>query len=363
LDRLPDEYATVSLAVLDEVLRESVGARAGAVVSAIVGPIGDRAGSRASAAAERAELWEWLSGHEVVAAQPVLADWVAALRRTGLIGGSVARTRQEIGDALRVLAKLPASGTPLPVFADEVLHDPHGLDEGTRCAGLVMRALSAIYEVPAPVDAQERRALWERAGVADDELSSVVLAAGLRPDGDDVASRILQVCANAGQAAALTLGHVRAATWSRGLPAEVWVVENPSVLALALARFATRCPPMVCTSGWPSSAGVLLLRKLASAGCDLRYHGDFDGEGVRIAAHVIARTGASSWRMAATDYLDALRDLPSGPPVGRVTEAPWDDDLAARMSEKGIAVTEERVASRLLDELTPSGHGVVGSAP
>ena len=49
-----------------------------------------------------------------------------------------------------------------------LLGDPHGLDDGTRCAGLVLRALTAIYEVEPPADAPARRALWERAGVAEE---------------------------------------------------------------------------------------------------------------------------------------------------------------------------------------------------
>ncbi|HEY2764617.1 MAG TPA: TIGR02679 family protein [Pseudonocardiaceae bacterium] len=361
--RLPGVYVTIALSRLDRVLQDAVGAGSREIVAELIGPVGDRAGDRLRATAERAELWTWLEEHPVIAAQPVLAGWVAAVRQGGLIGGSLPRTRDELQKTLRVLAALPASGLPLPVLADKVLHHPHGLDEGTRCAGLVTRALAIIYEVPAPADAQQRRALWERAGVADDELSSVVLAAGLRPPGEHAAGQILRVCADAGQAAALTLGQIRAlgqirtAAWTRGLPGVVWVFENPSVLALALARFGTRCPPMVCTSGWPSSAGVLLLQKLSAAGCRLHYHGDFDGEGIRIAANVLARTGATPWRMSAADYRSALEDLPSGPPVGRVTEAPWDQDLATTLRDVNITVSEERVASTLFDELEPRPAG------
>jgi uncharacterized protein (TIGR02679 family) len=351
MSQLPAEYATIPLSRLDQVLQDAVGTGIREVVTELIGPVGDRAGDRLRWAAERAELWTWLEEHPVITAQPVLAGWVAASRQAGLIGGSVPRTRDELRKALRVLAALPASGVPLPVLADEVLHDSHGLDEGTRCAGLVTRALATIYEVPMPADAQQRRALWERAGVTDDELSSVVLATGLRPPGGDPASQILRVCADAGQAASLTLGQIRAAAWTLGLPGVIWVFENPSVLALALVRFGPRCPPMVCTSGWPSSAGILLLQKLAAAGCQLCYHGDFDGEGIRIAAYVLARTNVTPWRMSTTDYRSVLDDLPAGPPVGRVTEAPWDEDLATALRDSGITVSEERVASRLFDEL------------
>lgn len=153
---------------------------------------------------------------------------------------------------------------------------------------------------------------------------------------------------------------MRATSFSTGLPDDVWVFENPSVLALALGRFGGRCPPLMCTSGWPSSAAILLLRRLAAAGCRLRYHGDFDGEGVRIAAHVLARTGATAWRMSSTDYLAGLAGAPSATPVGRVTDAPWDRELAALMRDRGLTVSEERVANGLLDVITRSGGAYQG---
>ncbi len=128
------------------------------------------------------------------------------------------------------------------------------------------------------------------------------------------------------------------------------VVENPSVLAMAVHRFGPACPPLVCTAGWPNTAAVTLLRGLRAAGAQLCYHGDFDGEGLRIAAYVIDRTGALPWRMSTADYLDAVTD--HGPPPGRLTDAPWDPHLAVALAERGVAVPEERVAPVLLDELS-----------
>ena len=164
------------------------------------------------------------------------------------------------------------------------------------CQRPVLRALALIYDMPPPVNAQERRALWERAGVAgdelSDELSNGVLAAGLAPAGADIASQILPACAGRGHVAAFTLSQLRVSPLDRGIPAQVWIFENPSMLAVALASFGRRCPPIVVTAGWPNSPGDRLLSKLAAAGALLRYHGDFDGEGLRIAANVAARTGA-----------------------------------------------------------------------
>ena len=60
--------------------------------------------------------------------------------------------------------------------------------------------------------------------------------------------------------------------------------------------------------------------------------------------------------MTSDDYLDAG---PDGPPVGRVSEVPWDAALAGHLTRVGRTVAEERVAGGLLEELarwaTPVG--------
>src|SRR4029453_13091938 len=110
---------------------------------------------------------------------------------------------------------------------------------------LVLRALAALYGEPATVGAETRRALWERAGVACDALSAQVLVAGLRPAGPDVLSRVLRSWAAAGQACAVTLAQLRGCPEFRIAAGPVRVVENPSVMTMALRRFGARCPPLV----------------------------------------------------------------------------------------------------------------------
>jgi uncharacterized protein (TIGR02679 family) len=354
--RTPGAYVTVSVRQLDDLLRQSVGLGAREAVERIIGPLGDSAADRRRSTAEREGLWAWLEGHPVVTAQPALRDWVAGVRRGGLIDRSVSTTRTYLEEVLAVVAQLPAAGEPLPAFADRVLHDTHALDEDRRRAALVVRALAAIYGVPAPPDAAARRALWERAGIAGDELSSIVLLAGFRTSGSGVAADVLDACARAGHAAVLTLAQLRAAGGWADPPGDVRVFENPAMIALALRRFGDACPPLVCIAGWPSAAGGLVLQRLAAAGARLHYHGDFDGDGLRIAAHVVARTGAEPWRMRSEDYLVAASA--DGPPVGRVTSVPWDHELAGHLVRVGTTVPEERVAPVLLDDLAEAVEAV-----
>lgn len=351
LTSYPGRQARVGLDRLNEALAPS-GVDARAVVAALIGPVADRAADRARSAGEREHLWSWLARHPVVSGQPALLRWVEQVRSDGVPKGGVAVLRRRLEHALAVVGVLPlADGRPLPDLAAETTGDPHGLDGTKALPGLVLRALASLRSLPVPGGAQERRELWSAFGVDCDAHSSSVLVLGMCAPGGDPLARTLRVWAETGQAAVVTLDQLSAVERPLRPGPVVYVVENPSVLALAQQFLGAGCPPLVCVSGWPGSAAVALLQRLASDGAELRYHGDFDGEGLRIAAHVMARTGALPWRMGAQDYQEALSRVTTAPPPGRMSPAPWDDQLHEVIAERGVAVHEERVAETLLSDL------------
>lgn len=356
--RLPGPDVTVSVAALDRALAGSPAVLdTRGAVEALGGPVVDRRAQRLARREEREALWAWLAARPIVVAEPALQTWVASVRVQGLVDGSVERTRHELERAIAVLQALPAEGRPLSSVAEQVCHDPHGLDDGTRVAGLVLRALAHLRGSASPADATERRELWADAGVACDAISTSVLVAGLRPQTSDPLAASLRIWAEAGQVAAVTLAQLQRHPLAPAA-ARVWVVENPAVLTEALAAFGACCPPLVCTSGWPNVAVVTLLRQVSAGGASLAYHGDLDGEGLRIAAYVVDKTGAEPWRMGVEDYLAGVKA--EGPAAGRVTDVPWDHALGPAMRDAGLAVPEERVMSSLLEDLSaarPHGGG------
>jgi len=70
------------------------------------------------------------------------------------------------------------------------------------------------------------------------------------------------------------------------------------------ARLGNRCPPLVCTAGYPSDAVRVLLAGLREAATQLRHHGDDDAAGEQI-------LGDLRRRMAPGGGTDRCR-LPSG---------------------------------------------------
>jgi uncharacterized protein (TIGR02679 family) len=258
--------------------------------------------------------------------------------------------------AARVLARLPADGLPLPALAAAVTGDTKAL-AGTPLASLVLRGLAARAGEPRPATAGERRALWESAGVVPDDLASQVLVLGPAGGGRRTAGRLARGAAREGLPFRVTLHQLTRSPLAVAAPQLVSVCENPAVLRAAAERFGAAAAPLVCTEGRPSVACLRLLAALAAGGCTLRYHGDFDWPGLRIAASLLSDQGAAPWRMGADDYLAAVATVDGERPVlrGAPAASPWDPRLAEAMAAHGTVIHEEDVLEVLLADLAGGG--------
>lgn len=352
--RRPAAITTVRVEDLDASLRASrVAAGLVEVLEAAGGPLQDhRAASRARRAA-------WKQVHDDLAVRidgyDELCRWVDALRADGLLRrlAEDVDTARTLGhQAVDILQHLPADNVPLGVLAADVTGDPHALDAGTALATLVLRgAATLLGQSGLPTGARERRELWAAVGVVCDPLSATVLVLGLRARGTHLLAGALMDHAGFGEPLRLTLRQLvdEALPYE---PAIVSVCENPTVMVAAADALAEDCAPLVCADGVPDAAADRLFRDLRAAGCDLRFHTDFDGGGIRIGNLLHDRFGAQPWRMGADDYRAALARVARTPDLaGAVPDARWDDGLAPAMRQAERVVSEEQVLDTLLADL------------
>lgn len=348
----------VDLAVLDQRLSERSGV--GGLQAVLAQLFGTPPEDRVAVRAARAEVKERpLSLALELVRTPWADDWVAGLRRTGLLTNRDDAERS-VRDAAMVLQELAGTSNRVQSRVElgaRLLGDAHALDRDRVLHQLVLRGLAAASGVRLPEGARERERLWTEYGVAPDLLSRTCLVWGLRPTStsDPVASR-LAVATEHGDPVHLTAWDMRRV---QGLPirrgARVLVCENPRVME-AVAERMVEDWAVVCTSGEPNLVVDEVLGSLAAAGAQLCYHGDFDWPGIAIADRVMTRFRAAPWRMSAADYLAAVR--PDGPQlVGVPVEPRWDPELGAAMRNHGRAVHEESVLTALLDELTGGMQG------
>ncbi|MFI9463263.1 TIGR02679 family protein [Streptomyces xiamenensis] len=348
---------SVSLPALDRLLRDCGASPAGldAAVTALTG----RVTVRAEEARRLADAWETARAPlaAAVSGRPALSDWYARPATATLIR-RLSRTPGEAGKVLSALAgvlpALPATSlVSLSTFAARTTGDAHALDTGPL-ATLTLDAIRALTGAPAGSGAQWRREVWASAGVLLDELSSQVLTLNLPGDTGTPTGRALS--ALTGEPTLLTLRQlVRNPPCFPG-DGTVYVCENPTVTLASADLLSANSPPLVCLRGQPSMAAVTLLRLLAEAGWTVRYHGDFDWGGIRIATRLATDVPWTPWRYTATDYEQALRTHPHTTPLtGPPAPTPWDPPLSMSLTRANRRIEEELVLSDLLSDLEAAG--------
>ena len=340
---------TVPLGELDQLLRRADRTwDLRAVVERRHGPLPDRAAD----AQEQAGALVAARAHarSLAPDEPWVETWLTDLDRGMLTRLHTRGELDLLSSAARVLAQLPADGIPLPALASHITGDTKALGS-TTLAGLVLRGIARRLGEPAPRSTAERRALWEASGVVPDDLASQVLVLNLAPTGSALAGWLTEARA-AGLPFRITLQQLARQPLDHDGVGVVFVCENPAVLRAAAEQLGPGSAPLVCTEGRPSVACLRLLDGLVAAGADVRYHGDFDWPGLRIAASLLAATDGRPWRFGAVDYLDAVEQVePRSPLTGPTATSPWDPDLAHAMADVERTIYEEDVLDVLLSDL------------
>ncbi|WP_313034319.1 TIGR02679 family protein [Massilia alkalitolerans] len=305
------------------------------------GPVTDLAAARA----ETTRAWDAVRAQ---ASDSRLSAFLANGRGLGLLKRLAARqpaAEYLIAQVQAVLAQLPAQAIPRSHLAAKVLGDAHALDPGSPVATIVLAVLRNARAGGDEQEAEETaRALWAETGVLVNELARPVLFLNLpgsvadrKGDPDYLSLRAL----------------LRAPPEWQLASRDVYVCENPNLVAIAADALGPQCAPLVCTDGMPAAAQRALLSQLAAAGACLHYHGDFDWPGIAIANTVIDLFSAVPWRFSAADYCAALDEEVevTRPLVGLAAEARWDKALTAAMRERGRAIDEEALAASLVKDL------------
>jgi uncharacterized protein (TIGR02679 family) len=335
----------------------------------------DAALSRAGIAPSLRRALELLDGtiHDRKAQRQMLEQsWADALTRVGeprlkalvstpsgmallkRLAGSDARGAQSLlTRCQRVLERLPERGMPLAQLAARMLGDAHALDPGSPVASLVLRASA---EGATEQDHAERpREQWARLGVTVNELAAPALCLNLPVHPTDESA--VSITLSAGEPVHLSLRKLLRdpPSWAV-LDRDVFVCENPSIVAIAADRLGGSSAPLVCTDGMPSAAQRTLMSQLAAAGAHLRYHGDFDWPGLTIGNFIMRALGARPWRFTADDYLAACQGCASLLAAEGRIEAQWDPSLAGVMAERALTIHEEAVSDLLLEDLRAETH-------
>lgn len=323
-------------------------------VLALVGPIPNERFASMARDAQWNQFWQAAVAR--MEGTPAALNWINDLQSNGLLKRitihDVSRAEELFNYAATIVEQVPFPAVRLAELAATITGNSHALDLGQPLAALVIRFAKQLDEACRWKTAAERRDAWELLGVLCDELSAPVLVLNLRADTESLTGQALNLHADAGEPYRISIRQLRRHPPIFDLNIcgpEVFVCENPTVVDVAANRLGSACRPLICIDGQPKTASRLLLDSLAKAGMKLRYHGDFDWDGIRIGNTIVRRHGATSWRFNTSDYAAAPETQFALKGI-RVT-AEWDTKLAPVMEHVGKCVHEEHVLSDLLVDL------------
>ncbi|MBO3277034.1 TIGR02679 family protein [Pseudomonas schmalbachii] len=324
------------------------------------GPIVAKASLRKTLSAQ----WSALTTSASDEGSPLLRAWLqntaTSMPLLKRLGRDPAGANQLLAATDTVLRRLPVEGLPRSQLAAETLGDAHALDAGRPVATLVLSAwrlherTGTSLENEAAVEtsggAEERlREVWSRAGVLVNELARPALFLNLPATPDAPCTWV------PGEPAYLSLRQLVRKPYSWQVDGRnVYVCENPNIVAIVADHLGANSAPLVCTDGMPAAAQRILLDQLVAAGANLYYHGDYDWPGIGIGNHVMRTWQAASWRFGYKDYLEAVMVTPKRPRDLDIfgVEALWDKELRLTMDTQGLAIPEEAVISTLLNDLS-----------
>lgn len=282
---------------------------------AATGPLRDRRAERAAARAEAAvEKAEALSIVEAAGINREAAAHVFV--RRGVPKAGSGQLRSFAADVAKAWLALPGPGSDrrvaLTVLAGDLFKDPHALDRSTALGRTIARL--AVTDTEGDVtgsgdvgQADVWRAAWAAVGVDTDTVSSMVLVLNLALEGEAPAVRLTQ--AAGAEPVWLSLRSLDGDWRPLGAVTDAWVCENPTILEAAADHLGSDCPPLVCTFGRPSSAGIRLLRHLGQAGVRIHVRADDDPTGQSIVAQLLTDIPAARpWRYTPRPPADAAHN-------------------------------------------------------
>ena len=300
--------------------------------------------------------------------------WLEALERTNCSASQTLKRALSENEAAARLAlrrscqsmdwleRYNAAPVRLAVLASDAVSDPHALDRGTLCGNLFLQLLRFRRGGASPVSAEagsveQSDALYYENGILRDSVSSAVTQVGLILEEAETGAEHPAFAAfrMRHEICTLTLANLCRLSSARSPSGKAYVMENEMAFAQLCDDAARFHSPLICASGQPTTAVLRLLDMLSASGTELFYSGDFDGNGISIAARLKRRypEHLRLWRMTPEDYRQCKTDV-------KLTEGSMQllkncvglEEIAATVANDGHAGYQEGLISLLRTDLT-----------
>lgn len=194
----------------------------------------------------------------------------------------------------------------LAVIAAFITGNPHYFDRSHSAGRLLLYALSYIYGMVYPKDAEGVLEVYYTAGIRSDDISSFTTAYGISLHTAKKIHPAYEGFIRESEAYMINLAGLEHITHATIFGERVFIVENQMVFSALCESIKGKKIALMCTSGQMKTASLILIDLLCAAGCNLYYSGDFDPEGILIADRIVKRhpQHVIPWHFTSSDYAD-----------------------------------------------------------
>lgn len=223
--------------------------------------------------------------------------------------------KEALESVCKGINNLPKENIRIPVFASNVINNPHGFDRKNLAGKIFILFLSYINNIPFPRNSEELSELYYKNHLLIDDVSNMVLCKnilGFVEERDCYGTENKAIQGDKSKFKPVYSKHDGlAGFWKYNEPLyltiynlsnisfikksekfeKVLVVENPAVFMEVVEKCEDKNLPLVCTYGQVKLAAIILLDLLVEAGYGLVYSGDIDPEGIQIADKLKQRYG------------------------------------------------------------------------
>lgn len=251
---------------------------------------------------------------------------------------------------------LPQKFERLPVFSQRVSANPHTFDLSGMNGKLLIHFLHfRLYGGGAsPSGTEEVNELLLQFMILRDDITNFVSFANLVGMQNGTVHPVWHAAVKTESAVNMPLRELLMIDLVRpAVGTDVYAVENSGIFSSLLD--AVPSAPLVCTHGQFKLAGLRLLDFLVESGSYVHYAGDFDPEGVAMAARLLERypERVRLWRMDSDSYVTALSSVELGDRVKKIDSIKHPDvqEILAMMRETKKAGYQEALLEEMVNEL------------
>lgn len=219
--------------------------------------------------------------------------------------------KQMLINAWKALAYLFDQKTcRLAVLSTAVTGNPHYFDRNLNGGKALLYVLAYYYDEPFPKKAEETLKLYDTAGIIIDEISNFTTAFGIHLYDSNGLHPAFEVFNERKEPYLISTFHLNRIVKADADQRVIYAVENQMLFSQLCEALRDRFVAVLCTSGQPKVASLLMLDMLCKSGCTIYYSGDLDPEGIMIADRLIARNPKQihPWHYSVDDYEQSLSE-------------------------------------------------------